>query len=99
MAVDHPVQLSRFDPSSIENDLFIAKTYIDANHLRRAIEAVEAIVLEYERQLRPSTKQCEQHETIVVLLLEALTRLKMRQQRFTDADLLPVGLRGRSITA
>lgn len=99
-AADSYIKALHVDAFDIESARAMVKCLTDANDIARADDALDEVTAECEQQFAISSGQeMRIRERIVIQLLELCTEVKMKQQRYVEANMLLVRLRGRSTAA
>lgn len=99
-AADSYIKALHVDAFDIESARAMVKCLADANDIARADEALDEVTAECEQQFAISSgHEMRIRERIVIQLLELCTEVKMKQQRYVEANMLLVRLRGRSTAA
>lgn len=99
-AADSFIKALHVDTFDIGSARAMVKCLTDANDIARADDALEEITSECEQQFAVSSgHEMRIRERIVIELLELFTEVKMKQQRYVEANMLLVRLRGRSTAA
>lgn len=96
MAADSLIKLSRLEPFNLQNIQQIANCYVESNQIPRAIEVVKSMITNCEHQGTVLDDRVQTHGSVVLNLLELLVELKLRQKRFTEANILLARLRSLS---
>lgn len=98
-AADSLLKLSRINPFDVHNATQLAQCYIASNHIARAADVVSGIITSCDRQKSNCGNYAQNYDSATVGLMELSAELKLRQKRFTDANLLLVRLRGLNTSA
>lgn len=98
-AADSLVKLSRVDPFDVQSATQLARCYIESNHIARGVDAISSIITNCERQKFDRGNSEQKCISAIIGLMELLVELRLRQKRFTEANLLLVRIRGLNTSA